>query len=238
MPLPLPMSEEAICVLPDGSVRDNCTLLEGNFLPPYPASPVPHSASRALSWRQDRSKAHFTIHLAAGVQGSKTEKYVPEYFLNKKPWQLFRASMTPILFDIAEHKDDDPVIPGPLPVGTVVDFIIQNTLNETVSLYKHGAPVWLLGSGAYEEFPYKSVTDAIRAGNRRLNLDNPGRVITHDLPPLGWSVIRFKVISKEVTLIHAAKLRLFAVSMKPKILDRVLLTKALLPTAWHVCAHR
>lgn len=250
MELPEPASADDICVLPDGSVPAHCSLADPIAIPPYPALPVPIATkvNSQHSWplltgKKDRSVADFTFRLAVGVQPSQTEPHAPEYLINKKPWQLFRSSMMPLLFEFAEKKEeeqekgahrfafDDPILPGPFPIGSVVDLVIENTLNETVTLYKHGAPTWLLGSGDNGRFPYDSVYDAVHNvvnhnnnnnnnsqahfadTAQMLNLENPGRHIVHEVPPLGWSIIRFQVISKEVTMLHAVKLRHFAVSV-------------------------
>lgn len=229
MTLPEPSFPNEICVLPDGAVPGHCTLADPNIIPPYPPSPPPVAAKVDSKWSKwsltskDRSVADFTLRLAIGVQPSKTEPHAPEYFLNKKPWQLFHSSMMPLLFEFAgaakgahehEHPFEDPILAGPFPVGSTVDLLIENTLNETATLYKHGAPTWFLGAGDHGPFPYDTVHDAVHSPNSgtRLNLENPGLHIVHDVPPLGWSVIRFKVISKEVTMLHAVKLRHFVVS--------------------------
>lgn len=222
MALPEPPSNEDICVLPDGSVKDNCGLVEANFAPPYPPSPAPSTSKGSLMQRPDRSPADFTFRLAVGTQSSQTEPHAPEYFLNAKPWQLFQSSMTPILFDFynssaesPKHQFADPIISDHLPIGSVVDFIIENQLNDTIPLYKHGVPFWLLGSGAHSRFSHGTVHDAVQDAHfaGELNLQNPGRAIVHDLPPMGWSVIRFQVVAKEVTMLHAVKLRYFVVSL-------------------------
>lgn len=195
---------------------------------PHPPHPAPFSSSRGNAWSRDRSAADFTFHLTAGVRQSETERHAPEYFLNKKSWQLFRSSMSPLLFEfssasaqVGQKTFDDPIISGPLPLGSVVDLIIENQLNDTIPLYKHGAPSWLLGSSnVHMKFPHATVQEAVHAGTtdasaaKHLNLENPGRVIVHDLPPLGWSVIRFQVVAEEVTMLHAVKLRYFVVSSR------------------------
>lgn len=223
MELPAPASDDDICVLPDGSVKDTCVLVEANFAPPYPPSLVPSSSQGSLTKRPNRSAADFTFHLSAGTQPSQTEPHAPEYFLNAKPWQLFHSSMTPLLFDFynssadsPEHQFADPIISDHLPVGSVVDFIIENQLNDTIPLYKHGEPFWLLGSGAHARFPHNTVHDAVEDAKfaGKLNLQTPGRAIVHDLPPMGWSVIQFQVVAKEVTMLHAVKLRYFVVSLR------------------------
>lgn len=206
MTLP-PTTPEMICLLPDGNTQLNCSTTDAQFVPPYPAKPPP-------SARKDRpAQADFTFRLAADSQPSKTER-VPEYFLNGKPWQLFHGSMMPLLFHAANETLDKPVISN-LPLGSVVDLIIENRINETISFYKHGEPSWLLGSSAHKMFPGRTVEDAIqRPGSyeKLLNLHDPALVIVHDLPALGWSVLRFKVTGQTATMLHAAKLRYFAVS--------------------------
>lgn len=210
-------SEEEVCLLKDSTVRPHCKEVEPNFLPPYPASPVP-VATKSQSWKKkDHAAADLTYRFTAGVQKSKTEAHAPEYFLNGKPWQLFRASMMPVLFNFAHGAEsvsnefEKPIVGG-VPAGAVVDLIIENTLNETVPLYKHGEPHWVLGAGSDSSFPYDTVSEAVKAGFGPLNLDNPGLAIVHDLPPLGWVVVRFKAATGVATMVHAVKLRMFAVS--------------------------
>ncbi|GKT50103.1 multicopper oxidase GIP1 [Colletotrichum spaethianum] len=223
MKVPQAASPETVCVLPDSSIRDECKMIDGQFLSPYPASPPPKSE------KSRPAAADYTFHLAAGSQASLTERYVPEYFLNEKPWQLFRSALTPLLFKgLNESKWEDslgkPVIKG-IPLGSVVDLIIENQLNDTVPLYKHAEAAWLLGAQSHERFTYKSVEDAIAADggvSRSLNLHDPALVTVHDLPPLGWSVLRFKVTAKAATMIHAVKLRYFALGMSAPIMEGIL----------------
>ncbi|KAI7774759.1 multicopper oxidase [Diaporthe eres] len=220
-------SEEEVCLLKDSTVRPHCKEVEANFLPPYPASPVP-AATTSQSWRKkkDHAAADLTFRLTAGQQKSKTEPHAPEYFLNEQPWQLFRASMTPVLFSFAQgsggesaaREFEKPIIGG-VPAGAVVDLIFENTLNETVPLYKHGEPHWILGAARDSSFPYDTVSEAVRDGFGPLNLENPGLAIVHDLPPLGWTVVRFKAAAGVATMVHAVKLRMFALGMSAPILE-------------------
>ncbi|KAK2063681.1 Cupredoxin [Colletotrichum caudatum] len=223
MQVPRPISPDSICVLPDGSARDGCKTVEGQSLPPYPAVPPPTA-------RESRpGAADYTFHLAAGTKASLTEPHAPEYFLNEKPWQLFRSSLTPLLFQGAngsrsEDSMGKPVIEN-IPLGSVVDLVIENRLNDTVPLYKHGEPAWLLGTRAAARFSHDSVEDAIAADtdvSRWLNLHDPALVTVHDLPPLGWSVLRFKVNAKAATMIHAVKLRYFALGMSAPIMEGIM----------------
>ncbi|KAK7228885.1 hypothetical protein V2G26_001055 [Clonostachys chloroleuca] len=219
MELPVPASPKDVCLLADASTKAHCKTIEGQFLPPYPPRPPP-IVSKSHPGRVD-----FTFRLSAGSQPSKTEPKVPEYYLNEKPWQLFRGAMTPLLFHQLDSNGtlDKPII-SQLPVGSVVDLIIENEINDTIPLYKHGDPAWLLGSGSGQHFPGETVEEAIRAPNNAhgsLNLENPALVIVHDLPPLGWSVLRFQVTSKAANLLHTAKIRYFLLGMTVPILEGI-----------------
>lgn len=209
MVLPVPSSPKDVCLLADASTKPHCKTTDGQFVPPFPSKPPP------VSDEKHPERADFTLRLSAGSQPSLTEPKVPEFYLNEKPWQLFHGSMTPLLFHRFEPNEtlDKPIIGG-LPLGSVVDLIIENQVNDTIPLYKHGDPAWLLGSSSGQPFPEKSVEDAIiAAGNsqRSLSLHNPALVTVHDLPPLGWSVLRFHVTSKAANMLHSAKLRYFLV---------------------------
>ncbi|KAI1871212.1 uncharacterized protein JN550_004657 [Neoarthrinium moseri] len=217
-PMKLPGADpSSMCLYPDGSVKNECKTIDGQHTPPFPSMPPPQP-----------SAADLTYYLSAGVQTSRTERFAPEFFLNERPWQLFRSSLKPLLFaNLSDLHSRDvlgkPVIHG-LPMGAVVDFVIRNELNDTVPLYKHGNPAWLLGSNAHEEFSARSVQDAIQDGDsaaRSLNLYDPALVIVHDLPPLGWSVIRFQITAQAATMIHAAKLRHFLLGMSAPILEGI-----------------
>ncbi|EXF84979.1 hypothetical protein CFIO01_02192 [Colletotrichum fioriniae PJ7] len=223
MKVPQPASTDDICVLPDGSTNQGCKAVDGQFLPPYPATPPPSAKSL------HPETADFTFHLAAGSQASPTEAHVPEFYLNEKPWQLFRSSLMPLLFHAANESSSlgslgKPIIEG-IPMGSVVDLIIENNLNDTVPLYKHADPAWLLGAQPNARFSQKSVEEALVGRNhlfKSLNLKDPALVTVHDLPPLGWSVLRFKVTAKAATMIHAVKLRYFALGMSAPIMEGIL----------------
>ncbi|KAK1449474.1 hypothetical protein CMEL01_08789 [Colletotrichum melonis] len=223
MKVPQPGSVDDICVLPDGSTNQGCKTVNGQFIPPYPATPPPSAKGLHLE------RADFTFHLAAGSQTSPTEAHVPEFYLNEKPWQLFRSSLMPLLFQAANESGSlgslgKPIIEG-IPIGSVVDLIIENNLNDTVPLYKHADPAWLLGAQPNARFSHKSVKEAFIGRShlsKSLNLKDPALVTVHDLPPLGWSVLRFKVTAKAATMIHAVKLRYFALGMSAPIMEGIL----------------
>ncbi|RSL78079.1 hypothetical protein CEP51_008508 [Fusarium floridanum] len=219
MTLPTPASPKDVCLLADASTKPHCKTIDGQFIAPYPPKPPPTSDQKYPE------RADFTFRLSAGSQPSLTEPKVPEFYLNEKPWQLFHGSMTPLLFHRLDPNEslDKPII-SQLPVGSVVDLIIENQINDTIPLYKHGDPAWLLGSSSRQSFPGKSVEDAFSSPgspHMSLNLHNPALVTVHDLPPLGWSVLRFHVTSQAASMLHSAKLRYFLLGMTVPILEGI-----------------
>lgn len=196
-----PLSGTPPCVDPDGSIRPSCTLSPMASFAPYPRSTPPPS--------------NRTLHFEIGTQPSKYEEHVTEVYLNKKPWQLYHAQMTPLLFKDNETlaTAGDPVV-GDLPWGTVVDLIVQNTLDDTMPLYKHGEPMYLLGSKANATWEGgDTVAEALRSGHGQdLNLKTPSRGLVHDVPPLGWAVLRWEIRVRGATMIHSNKFKYYAVS--------------------------
>lgn len=202
MAVPSPLSGSPPCVRPDGSLNSSCSTTEPASLAPYPHSAPPSSNK--------------TLHFKIDSQPSKYEKHVTEYFLNQKPWQLYQAQMAPALF-IEDPSNVDPPIVGDLPWGTTVDVIVQNTANETVPLYKHGDPTSLLGSQANATWDWPTVEDAVRAGVK-LNLKSPARQLVHEVPPLGWAVLRWQILIRGATMMHAAKFKYYAVRIIPCVI--------------------
>jgi FtsP/CotA-like multicopper oxidase with cupredoxin domain len=200
-PMMIPFSPTAkICLNADSSVRDGCKELARESVRPLSGARPPLHVQKTLKWST----------------GSRTNPIMPavqEYFVNERPWQLFRAAMTPVLFNSDASEMDKP-IQGDLPIGTVVDLIVQNQLNETIPMYKHGNPTFLLGSQAYKNFTWDTVDEAVAHGNGEveLDLDAAPLGVVHDLPPLGWLAIRWKVSVHGATMFHAVKLKYFAVS--------------------------
>lgn len=198
MEIPKSASRSRICLNADGSLPDNCKELQQTLIRSYPAQSPPR-------------KVDVTIHWKAGSQQSKYMKHITEYFVNEKPWQLFRAAMEPVFFTKNAEEVEKPVQSG-LPLGTVVDLIVQNTLNETIPMYKHGSPTYHLGSRAYEKFKYSNIIEALEH-KLDINTSDPPLALVHDLPPMGWLAIRWKVDVVGATMFHAVKLRYFAVSL-------------------------
>lgn len=216
MTVPSPLSGSPPCVMPDGSMNSSCDSTSPASLAPYPPSAPPPS--------------NRTLHFKIDSQPSKYEKHITEYFLNQKPWQLYHSQMAPALF-IEDPSNVDPPIVGDLPWGTTVDVIVQNTLNETVPLYKHGDPTCLLGSQPNEKWDWRSVEDAVRDGVK-LNLKSPAQQLVHEVPPLGWAVLRWQILIRGATMMHAAKFKYYAVRITPCVTGVSGLTNALESWEW------
>lgn len=200
MTVPSPQSGRSPCVLPDGSLGASCNTTTAGSLAPFPPSAPPATANK-------------TVHFRIGSQPSKYEKHAPEFFLNQRPWQLFHSQMAPALL-IQDPSDVKAPIVGDLPWGTTVDVIVQNSVNDTMPLYKHGDPMFLLGSQADASWKWDSVADALKAGVD-LNVKNPAQQLVHDVPPLGWAVFRWQILVRGATMMHSNKFKYYAVRISP-----------------------
>lgn len=195
MTVPSPLSGSPPCVEPDGTIISSCNTTDVESLAPYPPSAPPPSNK--------------TLHFKIDSHPSKYEKHITEYVLNQKPFQLYKAQMAPALF-VQDVSHVDPPVVGDLPFGTTVDVIVQNTANETIPLYKHGDPTALLGSRPNDKWDWATVEDAIKAGVK-LNLKTPAHQLVHEVPPLGWAVLRWQILVRGATMMHAAKFKYYAV---------------------------
>ncbi|KAM3414122.1 hypothetical protein BST61_g10780 [Cercospora zeina] len=204
MALPYTNSNTKVCLNPDGSVPEGCDEYHEDSARPFPAQVPARQSDKTLLW-------------TAGSQKSKYEQHVTEYYVNDKPWQLYRAAMEPVYFTKDATAMAKPIQTG-LPYGTVIDLIVQNTLNETIPFYKHGNPTFRLGSRDFEKFEWKSIQAAVEH-HADVNLHSPPLAIVHDLPPLGWLAIRWKVELTGATMFHAVKLRYFALGMAAPMLE-------------------
>lgn len=216
MTVPSPLSGLPPCVRPDGSLNASCNTTAPASLAPYPPSAPPTSNK--------------TLHFKIDSQPSKYEEHIAEYFLNQKPWQLYHSQMAPALF-IEDTSNVEPPIVGDLPWGTTVDVIVQNTANETIPLYKHGDPTCLLGSQPNEKWDWDTVEDAVKAGVK-LNLNSPAQQLVHEVPPLGWAVLRWQILIRGATMMHAAKFKYYAVRITLCMICVSKLTNALASWEW------
>ncbi|KZL77382.1 multicopper oxidase [Colletotrichum tofieldiae] len=199
-----PPSGAPPCINPDGSIHPTCNTTTAASLPPYPPS-APPTANR-------------TLHFRIVQQPSQYEKYVTECFLNQKPWQLYHAQMAPLLF-IDNVSAIEPPVVGDLPWGTTVDVIVQNTVDDTMPLYKHGDPMFLLGSKVNATWEWNTVEDAIMAGTKGLDVKTPALQFVHDVPPLGWAVLRWQIRVRGATMLHSNKFKYYAMGMAAPLLE-------------------
>lgn len=198
MELPETDENTKICLNPDSSIRKGCKELDAESVRPYPNQELPKKSNMTLNW-------------TAASRKSPQSKMYEEYLVNEKPWQLWRAAKQPVILASDSHEVEKP-IQGGLPLGTVVDLIVQNTLNETIPMYKHGDPTWRLGSRAHEKFKWDNIADAVKYG-KVVNVEDPPKDVVHDLPPLGWLALRWRVDLRGATMFHAVKLKYFVVSL-------------------------
>ncbi|KAK1992230.1 multicopper oxidase [Colletotrichum falcatum] len=193
-----PHSGSPPCVNPDSSIHASCNTTAPSNLAPYPPSPPPPSNK--------------TLHFRIGHRPSQYEEHVTEYYLNEKPYQLYHAQMSPLLF-LDNLTAIQPPIVGGLPWGTTVDVIIHNTVDDTMPLYKHGDSMFLLGSKGNATWEWDTVEDAIAAGIKNLDLKEPPLQLVHDVPPLGWAVLRWQIQVQGATMMHSNKFKYYAVSV-------------------------
>ncbi|OBR11569.1 Multicopper oxidase [Colletotrichum higginsianum IMI 349063] len=199
-----PRSGSPPCVNPNGSIDPLCNTTTPASLAPYPPSTPPSSNK--------------TLHFRIAQQPSRYEEHVTECFLNQRPWQLYHAQMAPLLF-IDNVSAVEPPIVGDLPWGTTVDVIVQNTVDDTMPLYKHGDPMFLLGSKPNATWEWGTVKEAIAAGVEGLNLKTPALQLVHDVPPLGWAVVRWEIRVRGATMLHSNKFKYYAMGMSAPLLE-------------------
>ncbi|KAJ5006672.1 hypothetical protein K4K48_002839 [Colletotrichum sp. SAR 10_66] len=151
-------------------------------------------------------------------QPSRYERHVTEFFLNQKPWQLYHSQMGPLLFVDNVSAVEPPVVGG-LPWGTTVDVIVQNTVDEVMPLYKHGDPMFLVGSQPNATWKWDTVEHALAAGVKHLNVRDPPLQLVHDVPPLGWAVLRWQIRVRGATMLHSNKFKYYAMGMSVPLLE-------------------
>ncbi|GKT58326.1 multicopper oxidase [Colletotrichum tofieldiae] len=126
--------------------------------------------------------------------------------------------MAPLLF-IDNVSAIEPPVVGDLPWGTTVDVIVQNTVDDTMPLYKHGDPMFLLGSKVNATWEWNTVEDAIMAGTKGLDVKTPALQFVHDVPPLGWAVLRWQIRVRGATMLHSNKFKYYAMGMAAPLLE-------------------
>ncbi|KAH7062619.1 Cupredoxin [Macrophomina phaseolina] len=177
----------------------HATLLSEDGLRPYPPAPPPQHAD-------------VTLHMRARGAPDPHNPFVTNYTLNGAPWQLWRALRSPlVLAPSTELRGPNPVVRG-LPVGSVVDVVVQNELEVALPMYKHNDATWLLGRGD-GEFGWGDVAAAESEGVP-VNLADPVRGFFHVLPARGWMVLRWRIEQPAMTMFHAVRARQFVMGMQ------------------------
>ncbi|KAL3292840.1 multicopper oxidase, partial [Colletotrichum asianum] len=199
-----PPSGSMPCVRPDGAVAPSCKMASTASMAPYALLAPP--------------KTNRTLHFKIDQQPSRYERHVTEFFLNQKPWQLYHSQMGPLLFVDNVSAVEPPVVGG-LPWGTTVDVIVQNTVDEVMPLYKPGDPMFLVGSQPNATWKWDTVEDALAAGVKHLNVRDPPLQLVHDVPPLGWAVLRWQIRVRGATMLHSNKFKYYAMGMSVPLLE-------------------
>ncbi|KAI0859389.1 Cupredoxin [Xylaria cubensis] len=198
-PMPRPSEEKSVINL-DGTLKRDVTLLDKSLLSPYPRLSPP------------AGKADITLRFRATGAADPYNPYVTNCSLNGAPWQVFRVLRTPLYILGPHYKfpEPNPIVTG-LPLGSIVDIIVDNEIPEVLPMYKHNDPVFRLGAGP-GKFEWADVADAERHGV--INLHDPPRGYLHDQPANGWLALRWRIDQSAMTMFHVLRLRYFVLGMQ------------------------
>jgi len=202
-PMPRPSEEKSLLKL-DGTLKDNvnAVLLDKSRLQPFPPLAPP------------QGPADVTMRLRASGVPDSENPYVTNCSLNGNAWQLWHAFRGPLSIG-GPHQNwthPMPVATG-LPLGSVVDMIVENDLPAIISLNKHNNALFQLGSGD-GAFEWEDVADAQRHGGGVINLEDPPLAIMHELPARGWIALRWRIEQPAMTSVHAFRARFFVQGMR------------------------
>ncbi|KAF4551220.1 Multicopper oxidase-like protein 8 [Elsinoe fawcettii] len=169
-------------------------------LAPYPALPPPTPATK-------------TLHFFARGAPDPYNPHITNYTLNGAPWQLWRAFRSPlILHPNTTFPSPNPIVKS-IPLGSVVDIIVHNTLPIPIPMYKHNDAVFLVGRGE-GIFPYTSVAEAQADGKGDwFDLTTAPWNYLHTVPAHGWMVVRWKVERAAMTMFHSTQAAHFVMGM-------------------------
>ncbi|KAJ4301931.1 hypothetical protein N0V90_004027 [Kalmusia sp. IMI 367209] len=199
VPVPQPGQEDSSMHL-DGSPKSGVKLEDKILLPPFPESAPPQ-------------KADITLRFKATGAPDPNNPYITNCSLNGVPWQIFRALMEPLVLDPKrEMPGPNPAVKN-LPLGSVVDIIVENDLPVSLPMYKHNDPTYLLGKGD-TKFEWKDVAEANAKQPKSINLDNPPLGYLHELPASGWMALRWKITQSAMTMFHVFRVRYFVLGMQ------------------------
>ncbi|KAJ0159993.1 hypothetical protein CTA2_8783, partial [Colletotrichum tanaceti] len=169
--------------------------------------------------KQSRSGTNHTFHLAACSRGSLTSRRHGASCAEIFP-QREGVAAVPLLVDarLFSFRRSTSQARGTRWASLSLKAFPWARLNDThtIPLYTHNEAAWLLGR------PAPPAVAAQEEVSRSLNLRDPALVTAHVLPPLGWSILRFEVTAEAATMIHAAKLRYFALGMSAPFMEAIL----------------
>lgn len=199
VPMPQPRQDQSSMHL-DGSPKSGAIVENKMDLAPFPESLPPQ-------------KADITLRFKATGAADPDNPFVTNCSLNGVPWQIFRALMEPLVLDPKrEMPGPNPAVKN-LPLGSVVDIVVENDLPVSLPMYKHNDPTYLLGRGD-TKFEWKDVADAKDKQPKSINLDNPPLGYLHELPAGGWMALRWKITQPAMTMFHVFRVRYFVLGMQ------------------------
>lgn len=199
-PDPRPREELSVLEL-DGTPKPGVKLDDKATQHPFPPSAPPAASD-------------ITLHFRATGAPDPYNPYITNCSLNGVPWQIFRGLREPLIMNPKRiFKEPNPIVKN-LPLGSVVDIILQNDLPVSIPMYKHNDPTYLLGSRANEKFPWASIAEAQKKQPELFNLENPALGYLHELPAGGWMAVRWKITQPAMTMFHAFRVRYFVLGMQ------------------------
>ncbi|KAH7344188.1 multicopper oxidase-domain-containing protein [Rhizoctonia solani] len=179
----LPASKKPWIDYAGNIINGGTDLVQAN-LSPFPANAPP------------KGKADVTLKLDV----TRTSEF--GWVLNGKTWTPPPDNFTPLLFQPNQISSLDPDVYFSYPNGSVVDIIFTVTAGNPAMhpphpMHKHGVKAWFLGSGE-GKFPYGSIKEAVDAGYKGININNPPYrddfVTPVAITGQAWAAVRFRAV--------------------------------------------
>ncbi|KAF9634918.1 hypothetical protein BFW01_g5813 [Lasiodiplodia theobromae] len=201
---PMPRPDHSLSLMHyDASAIHGAVVLSEHTLSPYPPVSPPR-------------RADITLHMRATGAPDPINPFITNYTLNGAPWQLWRVLRSPlVLTPSTEFKGPNPIVRN-LPLGSVVDIVVQNDLDVELPMYKHNDATFHLGHGE-GPFRWENVAEAERDGV--VNLVDPPMGFFHELPPKGWLAIRWKIEQPAMTMFHVFRAKQFVMGMQSPLFE-------------------
>ncbi|CAE6503315.1 unnamed protein product [Rhizoctonia solani] len=187
----LPASKKPWIDYAGNIINGGTDLVQAN-LSPFPANPPP------------KGKADVTLKLDV----TRTSEF--GWVLNGKTWTSPPDNFTPLLFQPNQISSLDPDVYFSYPNGSVVDLLFTVTAGNPAMhpphpMHKHGVKAWFLGSGE-GKFPYGSIKEAVDAGYKGINIDNPPYrddfVTPVAITGQAWAAVRFRAVDPGPIILH------------------------------------